>query len=286
LRNFIVGIVSNLLDDIATMYSLNTETVGKVRSILRGVFTDALGEGHFPGKSATDNPARLALMPESVTEPTGTVAATFEEVQGCLAALKQKPLERAAVTLMAYSGTRRPEMLGLRWDEWDRTHEHITVKRAVWRGVIGDTKTDHSVRFVTVIPELRTILLTLWRSQGSPISGFILAASNGKPVILDNPSKRSIRMALNRCAVCHEAEFAEHNGHAFKRDESLPEWHGFYALRRFHGTEVRLNSESSETTAKALGNTKEVAEKHYIKPQTVLPNIPKAVTSAMRGLAW
>ena len=244
-----------------------------------------MGKGHFPGKSAADNPASCALIPESATEPRATVAATREEVQGYLAALKDKPLERAAVALMAFCGTRPSETLGLRWEEWDRENQHIAVVRAVWHGIVGDTKTDNSVRFVTVTSELREILLALWRSQGSPIAGFILAASNGKPVNLDNMSKRSIRTALTRCSVCQEAESAEHKGHAFKRDESLPHWHGFYSLRRFHGTVVRMESDSSETVAKALGNTKEVADRHYIKPTTVLPDVRKAVSEAMRGLS-
>ena len=40
----------------------------------------------------------------------------------------------------------------------------------------------------------------------------------------------------------------------------------------------------SETSAKALGNSKAVADKHYIKPQTVLPDVRKAVNDAVSGL--
>ena len=54
--------------------------------------------------------------------------------------------------------------------------------------------------------ELREILLDLWKAQGSPISGYILAGRNGQPVILDNLSKRAIAPALNRCSICQETE--------------------------------------------------------------------------------
>jgi hypothetical protein len=38
---------------------------------------------------------------------------------------------------------------------------------------------------------------------------------------------------LKLCAACNEPESAHPNGHEFKR---LPEWRGFYALRRGIGT--------------------------------------------------
>lgn len=100
---------------------------------------------------------------------------------------------------------------------------------------------------------------------------------------LDNMAKRDIVPALSRCAVCKEPESAEHKGHRFERDESLPHWHGWYALRRFHGTQVRQHADS-EVVAKALGNTKAVADRHYIKPETVLPDVRKAVNNALSGL--
>jgi hypothetical protein len=141
-----------------------------------------------------------------------------------------------------------------------------------------------SNRFVTVTDDLREILLALWKGQASPISGYILARSDGGRVNLDNMSKREIVPALSRCAVCQEAESAKHKGHAFKRDETLPQWHGWYSLRRFHGTAVRQESGNDETMAKALGNTKEVAVNHYLKNKKVLPEVRKAVNSATFGL--
>jgi hypothetical protein len=55
-------------------------------------------------------------------------------------------------------------------------------------------------------------------------------------------------------------------------------------LRRFHGTEVRKESGSSDTASKALGNSKEVLDKHYLKPDGVLPDVRKAVKDAVSGL--
>ena len=55
------------------------------------------------------------------------------------------------------------------------------------------------------------------------------------------------------------------------------------ALRRFHGTAVRTES-NLETTSKALGNSKTVADKHYVKPVEVLPDVRRVVNDAVSGL--
>jgi hypothetical protein len=93
--------------------------------------------------------------------------------------------------------------------------------------------------------------------------GAPLTIRQGQPIILDNVSKRNIRPTLKEAGVT---------------------WHGFYSIRRFHATQVRMESKSSETAAKALGNTKDVCDKHYIKPETVLPDVRKAVNDAFSGL--
>lgn len=262
LRDFTVAIVAGLLKDIANKHQLNTDTVGKVRSILSGIFSFAMSEGHFPARSEADNPASRARIPESATEPKRTVAASREEVQAILTALKGLSLPRAAVAIVAYTGVRPGEARGLRWEEWNRAEQHIAIKRGVWHGIVGTTKTEQSERYVTVTEELREILLDLWNAQGSPMGGYILASSKDHPVILDNLAKRVIRPVLEKAEI---------------------PWHGWYALRRFLGTQVRMASDG-DTMAKALGNSKAVAEKHYLKPQTVLPDVRKAVNDAVSGL--
>jgi integrase len=179
LRDFTVAIVSSLLEKIASKHTLNSDTLGKIRSILSGIFTYAMGKGHFPGKSASEDPCSCALIPESATEPEQTVAATREQVQAILTALKGLPLERAAIAVVAYTGCRPSECRGLRWEEWNRVEQHIAIRRAVWHKVVGSTKTKQSERFVTVTDELREILLALWNAQGSPLGGYIFAGRKG-----------------------------------------------------------------------------------------------------------
>jgi len=148
LRDFTVAVVAALLKDIAKTHQVNTDTVTKIRSILSGIFTYALSQGHFPGRSSSENPACRVRIPESAAKPEPTFGATR--------------------------------------DEWDRTREQIAVRRSVWHAIEGTTKTPQSNRFVTVTEELRATLLALWNSQGSPLGGYILAHPNGERVNLDN----------------------------------------------------------------------------------------------------
>jgi len=238
---------------------MNVESVGKLRSILHGIFKYAINTGAFPGA----NPAEEVMIPEAATKPKPRVAATRDDVQTILAVLKGKPVARAAVAVIAFTGVRPGEARGLRWEEWNRVEEHIHVCRSIWHTHEGETKTEGSVRFVAVTDELRGILLELWNAKNCPMSGFIFAGRKGQPINLDNMAKRVVRPALKQAKI---------------------QWHKWYSVRRFHGTEVRKGSGSSDTASKALGNTKEVLDKHYLKPDGVLPDVRKAVKDAVSGL--
>ena len=258
LRDFTTAIVYGLLDDVAHTHRVNVGSVSKLRAVLTSIFQYAINTGDFPGR----NPTEGVILPESATKPKPPVAATRDEVQAILTALKGKPVERAAVAVMAFTGVRPGEARGLRWEEWDRNAQHIHVRRSIWHREEGEPKTQASVRFVTVTDELRGILLDLWNARSCPMGGFIFAGRKGQPINLDNMAKRAVRPALKEAKI---------------------EWKGWYALRRFHGTEVRMHADS-ETSAKALGNSKAIADKHYIKPTTVLPDVRKAVKDAVSGL--
>jgi hypothetical protein len=70
---------------------------------------------------------------------------------------------------------------------------------------------------------------------------------------------------------------------AERGEKTVLTWSGWYSLRRFHGTAVRAES-NLETTSRALGNSMAVADKHYVKPEEVLPDVRKAVNGAVSGL--
>ncbi|HKW31623.1 MAG TPA: hypothetical protein VJN92_01365 [Candidatus Acidoferrum sp.] len=260
LHDLTTAIIYGLLDDVARSYSVNLSTVSKIRSILFGMLKYAINTGELP--SGTANPAKDVMLPECAPRPEPTEAATRGEVQALLAALKGQPLARAAIGILAFCGVRPGEARGLRWEEWDRAEKQIHVCRSIWHRVVSTPKTEKSVRFVTVTDELRAILLDLWNAKGCPFSGYILAGRNDWPVILDNLTKRVIQPAAEKASIA---------------------WKECYALRRFHGTEVRMKS-NGKTAAEALGNSQAVFEKHYDKPTSVYPDVRRAVNDAFSGL--
>jgi len=69
--------------------------------------------------------------------------------------------------------------------------------------------------------------------------GPIFVNAIGKPLALGSVVNRVILPALNRCEVCKKAE-SDHRkaDHPFKRDGSVPEWHGWDAARRGLGSNM------------------------------------------------
>ena len=96
-----------------------------------------------PAYSPITRVARGAFITESATSPGKPKAATRDEVKAILAALKTQPslklpelpLARAAVALIAMLGARPGEARGLRWEDWDRAKEQVSVSRAAWQAI-------------------------------------------------------------------------------------------------------------------------------------------------------
>jgi integrase len=69
---------------------------------------------------------------------------------------------------------------------------------------------------------------------GNPQAGPIFANSLGGRSNLNNLLARTILPALNRCTHCGVSEGKPHlkKDHDYKRDERIPQWHGWHACRR------------------------------------------------------
>jgi len=113
------------------------------------------------------------------------------------------------------------------------------VSRSIWNGRINEPKTRKSRAPVPVIRQLAERLEMHRLRSGNPQSGPIFANALGKPLALGSMVNRVILPALNRCEVCRKAESAHRkSNHAYKRDPSLPEWHGWHAARRGLGSNL------------------------------------------------
>ena len=205
---------------------MKRKTVGHLKSLLGMIFDEAERLEFLPkGKG---NPAKLVRLP-SAPDDGETYAYSLQEIRSILVVLPEPASTICAVA--AFAGLRRAELRGLRWEDYDG--EKIMVKRSVWEGFTNEPKTKRSKAAVPVIPQLRTILAAYKLLCGNPKSGPMFPNGKGKPANLNNTLNRHILPALNRCEECGKAK-SEHAGatHEYKRDDKLPEWHGYHAFRR------------------------------------------------------
>jgi integrase len=251
LRNFRCVDANNLLAEIHREHGLSRKSLRHCKGLLSTVFTHAKQNGVIDGL----NPVTDAGIPKKATAAGMTHAYTVEEVTLMLGALDS--VARGAVALMYFCGLRPGEARGAKWSDYDEDKRVLRIARSVWRKHETAPKTEESVAPVPVCEALRKILVELPRA-----SEYILAVPSGRPIDLHNLAARTITPALKLCAVCRKPESEHPNDHEFKR---LPEWRGFYALRRGIGT--ALADVDSAVAAKSVLRHSNVATTtaHYVK---------------------
>jgi integrase len=127
---------------------LSAKTIGNAHAVLRR----ALGDAERLGL-VSRNPARLARPPkaENVEMPTWT----SEELGRFLESVREDRLYSAFVVL-ATTGMRRGELLGLRWADLDLGAGHLSVKQTITASnyvvIVGPTKTARSRRRIQLDP--------------------------------------------------------------------------------------------------------------------------------------
>jgi integrase len=123
-----------------------------------------------------------------------------EELQRILDALEEEPLRYRVMTyLLIYTGARKGEVMGLRWDavDWKKNQLHLVENRVYCEGIgttSGTLKTGES-RTVTVSPDVMDLLkqwrieqTTLFSDLGVSPSGYVLTNDNGQPMHPDRPT--------------------------------------------------------------------------------------------------
>ncbi len=232
--------VQQILDDIARLGLLGSNSLRHIKSQISGIFSYAKQQGYFDG----ENPARNTAIP-SARPSDETYAYSLEEILQILALLPEPAATVFAAA--AFTGARRGEIRGLLWENY---HDgEIQITRSIWRGHVTEPKTRKSRGAIPVIAPLARRLEFHRIRCGNPISGPMFPNLNGLPMDLGNVLNRAILPALNRSAVCGEPEDdcgKPKKGqdqqatpvHPFERDTSRPEWHGWHAARRGLGTNL------------------------------------------------
>ena len=121
------------------------------------------------------------------------------------------------------------------WPAWSNAF----CTPAIWNGRASDPKTRKGRAPVPVIRQLADRLELHRLRSGNPQCGPIFGNAKGNALALTSVVNRVILPTLNVCEQCGTAE-ARHKGkgHSYKRDERVPEWHGWHAARRGLGSNL------------------------------------------------
>lgn len=181
--------------------ALSPKTVLEVHLIIRGALADAVRSGLL-----SRNVALVAHAPRlKSTEHTEQQAWTAEQLQAFLRAAAGHRLF-SALWVLAFTGVRRSELLGLRWDDIDLRAATLSVNRGLvavgYELHESRGKTDNARRRIDVDPTTVAVL-TAWRGWqqteqrvvGVESAGWVFTDADGDPV-----HPHSISQAFGRIA--------------------------------------------------------------------------------------
>jgi integrase len=204
------------------------------------------------------NPMEYTTVPKAEETPE-TVAYSLNEISTMLDKLSDEPVASAVVATAAFTGLRRSELRGLRWE--DLRDNQLFVTRTVWNtSERGKTKTASSKAPVPVLPILASLLEA--HRNGFAGDGYIFAGTKmRKPLNLANLARRVIVPKLRKAGVQY--------------------WSGWHGFRRGLATNL-FELGVNETTIQAIlrHSDVETTRKHYIKKNVV----PEESKNAMKRL--
>jgi len=157
---------------------------------------------------------------------------------------------------MFFGGLRPGEARGARWEDYQG--KRLFVQQSVWHTFTTSPKTEDAASPLSVIETLADILGKLREVDGNPLSGPILRGPSGKPLNLDNLSKRLMLPLLKAAGL---------------------EWHGWYSMRRGVSTTLAGLTRDAMASKGLLRHTNlATTTRHYVK------DVPENTLSAMNQL--
>jgi integrase len=253
-------------------------TVHGVRVLLSGVFKSAIQDGYYSGA----NPMRETdLKSMKVRAKVKGKAYSLDEELVMIKALKNPA--RVLVACDAFSGLRRGELFGLDWTKYINNGSSFVIDQVRWEGALKDTtKNEASTGVVPVVPLLKKYLDEYRAECGNPTMGPIFANMVGTGAFLPRNIERTIRQVLNVC-VCGAAK-DKHEGHLikklkrqkpiqhpYKRNQVLPQWHGWHGFRYGLATNLKALGVDTEIIKQILRHANSaITSQIYIKEVTPL----------------
>lgn len=192
--DLILPTAQKFLDGIAAEKTLSTSSYQKIKWFCVAVFDAARILGAYDHTSI--NPFADVKLPKNRRPKKAGRYATLDDVISMLKVLKKKDaVATRVVAVAAFSGLRKSEIQGLRWE--DLKDGEIHVQRTAWRTtkVEEGAKTEASEGTVPILKVLRKHLEA--HRNGFPSDGFIFTGAKlGRPLDLHNLANRVIRPAL------------------------------------------------------------------------------------------
>jgi integrase len=232
-----------------------------IKHLLSGIFKFAARQGYFNHA----NPVELAEIPASAPREKEGAAYGLEEIDQMLRILPEPA--GTIVTTAAYTGMRLGEIQGLNWEDYipptaDSQFGTIGVKRSIWRGRVGEPKTDKSKAPIPVIPQLAVRLAQFRQLVGNPARGPIFTNSAGNPMDLNALYYRTMRQQLKNNKL---------------------EWSGWHGFRRGLASNLnRLGVDDSVIQAILRHSDVSLTQRCYIK--TTSPDAVAAMQQLSKRL--
>jgi len=164
------------LQDFVNKFSVNASKsyMDKMRVMLHGLFSSAV-----ENELTTRDPSAKLRIPQVIEKPRESF--TADEVRKIVDFAWDYPYRRIAVAVivMLFTGLRRGELLGIKWD--DVADDTLSVRRGVYqergKAIAEDfkLKTSKSLRTLPLIPEVVHLIHTLPRH-----GEYIFGTSSGK----------------------------------------------------------------------------------------------------------
>jgi integrase len=170
------------------------------------------------------------------------------------------------VLLGADAGLRRGEVIGLEWADIDFPRGNLTVRRAVYRGVVGTPK-GNAQRIIPLTPRLKAAL-----QRHRHLAG---------PRVLVAATDESIRSAMERLA--RRAGLPA--GTRMKRGKEVPRWRGLYhKLRHTFCTRLAMGGVPPRTIQALAGHVSIETTMRYMHVSARAPaEAIRALDATARG---
>jgi integrase len=234
LREITREMLQDFLD--RTAKTCGRSVVDHLRFRLRSIFKLALAEG-----TVDRNPAEALFRPR-VTKPCREKKVMIPADSSMMLTVLNLR-EQVIVRLATWEGMRPGEILALRIGDISLGDECLWVRRRLYKGKLGDPKTDRSKRQVALTLGTK-MLLEMWLEQTSKenADAWLFPSENGRPLRRDNVWMRWLKPKLERIGL---------------------EWATFQVMRRSYATWSRKVGVDAHTRSAQMGNTVDVNENEY-----------------------